>query len=88
MKCIKATRATKNIEVGEIIRVDDKTADNKVGLSWVYVPKSEWKLATRKSKSKNESEEPKKELNPKQIDGQTLKKSFVKTRKKISNGKR
>jgi len=88
MKCIKATRATKNIEVGEIIRVDDKTADNMVGLSWVYVPKSEWKLATRKSKSKNESEEPKKELNPKQIDGQTLKKSFVKTRKKISNGKR
>jgi len=88
MKCIKATRATKNIEVGEIIRVDDKTADNMVGLSWVYVPKSEWKLATRKSKSKNESEEPKKGLNPKQIDGQTLKKSFVKTRKKISNGKR
>ena len=50
MKCIKALRASKDIEVGEIKRVDDKTANNMVGLSWVYVPKSEWKLQTRKSK--------------------------------------
>ena len=50
MKCIKALRASKDVEVGEIKRVDDKTANNMVGLSWVYVPKSEWKLATRKSK--------------------------------------
>ena len=50
MKCIKALRASKDVEVGEIRRVDDKTAYNMVGSSWAYVPKSEWKLATRKSK--------------------------------------
>jgi hypothetical protein len=51
MKCIKAIRASKDVEVGDIKRVDDKTANNMVGLSWQYVPKSEWKLATRKTKS-------------------------------------
>jgi len=50
MKCIKALRASKDIEVGEIKRVDDKTANNMVGISWAYVPKSEWKKQTRKSK--------------------------------------
>ena len=50
MKCIKAIRASKDVELGTIRRVDDKTADNLVGLSWAYVPKSEWKAATRKSK--------------------------------------
>jgi len=88
MKCIKALRASKNIEVGEIKRVDDKTANNMVGLSWAYVPKSEWKLATRKSKPKEESEEPKKKSNPKQMDGQPSTEPFVKTRKKTNNGKR
>jgi hypothetical protein len=51
MKCIKAIRTSKDVEVGDIKRVDDKTANNMVGLSWQYVPKSEWKLATRKTKS-------------------------------------
>ena len=50
MKCIKAIRATKDVELGTIRRVDDKTADNLVGISWAYVPKSEWKAATRKVK--------------------------------------
>jgi len=50
MKCIKALRASKDVEVGEIKRVDDKTAYNMVGLSWAYVAKSEWKSQTRKSK--------------------------------------
>lgn len=50
MKCIKALRASKDVEVGDIKRVDDKTAYNMVGSSWAYVPKSEWKLTTRKSK--------------------------------------
>lgn len=54
MKCIKAIRATKDVELGTIKRVDDKTANNMVGLSWAYVPKSEWKLATRKSKQSTE----------------------------------
>jgi hypothetical protein len=51
MKCIKAIRKTKEVELGEIKRVDDKTAHNMVGLSWSYVSKTEWKLATRKPKS-------------------------------------
>ena len=50
MKCIKAIKATKDVEVGTIKRVDNKTANNMVGNFWVYIPKSEWKLATRKSK--------------------------------------
>lgn len=54
MKCIKAIRASKDVEVGDIRRVDDKTAYNMVGSSWAYVAKSEWKLATRKSKQSTE----------------------------------
>lgn len=50
MKCIKALRATKDVEVGDVKRVDDRTAYNMVGTMWAYIPKSEWKLATRKSK--------------------------------------
>lgn len=47
MKCIKAIKATKEIEVGTIKRVDDKTANNMVGNTWVYISKSEWKKSTR-----------------------------------------
>ncbi len=43
MKCIKAIRASKDVEVGDIKRVDDKIAMNMVGLSWQYVSKTEWK---------------------------------------------
>jgi len=50
MKCIKSIRATKDVELGEIRRIDDKTAMSMVGSSWQYVSKSEWKTATRKSK--------------------------------------
>ena len=50
MKCIKAIRETKDVKLGEIRRVDDKTAFNMVGNSWAYVSKSEWKETTRKSK--------------------------------------
>ena len=47
MKCIKATKSTKDVVLGEIRRVDDKTAYNMVGSSWEYVPKSEWKKQVR-----------------------------------------
>ena len=50
MKCIKAIRATKDVELGQIKRVDDKTAENMVGSHWQYISKSEWKMATRKPK--------------------------------------
>ena len=59
MKCIKAIKETKDVSVGTIRRVDDKTANNMVGLSWAYVPKSEWKSQTRKSKPKEEVSEEK-----------------------------
>lgn len=51
MKCIKAIKASKDVEMGTIKRVDDKTANNMVGNTWVYIPKSEWKLSTRKTKT-------------------------------------
>jgi hypothetical protein len=54
MKCIK------NIKTGDIQRVDDRQADAKVGNTWKYIPKSEWKAATRKTE-KQEVEAEKKE---------------------------
>ena len=44
MKCIK------NIKTGDIQRVDDRQAEAKVGSTWMYIPKSEWKAVTRKPK--------------------------------------
>jgi hypothetical protein len=44
MKCIK------NNKTGEIERLGDKEAYNKVGNAWSYVAKNEWKAATRKVK--------------------------------------
>ena len=89
MKCIKAIRATKEIELGEIRRVDDKTAYNMVGLSWGYVSKTEWKMATRKqvedqvgTKSEPSRNQVEKKRNPKQDLPDNEGKEFVKTRKK------
>ncbi len=50
MKCIQAIRANKDVQVGDIKRVDDKTAINMVGSSWKYVSKTEWKKTTRRPK--------------------------------------
>ena len=44
MKCIK------NNKTGEIERVNNTEAYNKVGSTWSYVAKTEWKAATRKVK--------------------------------------
>lgn len=50
MKCIKAIKATKYSAVGDIKRVADVEANEKVGTGyWKFVPKMEWKEATRKS---------------------------------------
>jgi len=48
MKCIKALRTGKDVQVGDIKRVDDKTAMNMVGLSWQYISKTEWKSSRGK----------------------------------------
>lgn len=60
MKCIKTIKKTNSREVGEVIRTEEKEADNKVNTGvWVYCPKSEWKALTRRVKpvSKKETEE-------------------------------
>lgn len=38
MKCLK------NTKTGDIIRVDDNQANQMVGNTWKYIPKTEWKL--------------------------------------------
>jgi hypothetical protein len=51
MKCIKCIKVAKGYELDEIRRIADIDADEKVkGGYWKFVPKSEWKLATRKVK--------------------------------------
>jgi len=50
MKCIK------NVKTGDIKRVDDLQASNLVGVTWQYIPKSEWKAATRVVSEKQEVE--------------------------------
>ncbi len=51
MKCIKCIKVAKGYELDEIRRVSDEDADERVkGGYWKFVPKSEWKLATRKVK--------------------------------------
>ena len=42
MKCLK------NAKTGNIIRVDDKQANQLVGREWQFVSKTEWKSLTRK----------------------------------------
>lgn len=54
MKCLK------NTKTGNIVRVDDKQANQMVGSQWSYVPKSEWKAATRVVTEKQEVEAEKK----------------------------
>ena len=50
MKCIKCIKVAKGYELDEIRRVSDTDADDRVkGGYWKFIPKSEWKLSTRKS---------------------------------------
>lgn len=83
MKTIKSIKATKDVELGEIRRVDDKTAHNMVGSMWQYISKSEWK-SSKETKSGPSSDQVKteKKANPKQMDGVPSDEPFVKTRKK------
>ena len=55
MKTVKAIMKGKDFEVGEIKRVDDRTAHNMVGPVWKYVSKSEWK-SSRGTKSEPSDE--------------------------------
>jgi hypothetical protein len=42
MKCLQ------EIKTGEIVRVEDKTAHNMVGIQWKFIAKSEWKKQNKK----------------------------------------
>lgn len=65
MKCIKAIQASKDVELGEIRRVDDKTANTLVGKRWVYISKSEWKSVTRVLKEENQTQSENKKVKEK-----------------------
>jgi hypothetical protein len=55
MKCIQAIKETKSYTLGEIRRTDNVDADQKVASGvWKFIPKSEWKLSTRKFKNVTE----------------------------------
>jgi hypothetical protein len=59
MKCIKCIKVAKGYELDEIRRITDVEADERVkGGYWKFVPKSEWKLATRKPKKVEVAAEP------------------------------
>jgi hypothetical protein len=73
MKCIKAIRTSKGVEVGDIKRVDDKTAMNMVGLSWQYVSKTEWK-SSRGKKVVEESTEQDSEQSTERVEKKPYKK--------------
>ena len=57
MKCIKALRTGKDVQVGDIKRVDEKTAYNMVGSSWAYISKTEWKLSRGKKVAEEVTEQ-------------------------------
>ena len=55
MKCIKCIKVAKGYELDEIRRVSDIDPEERVkGGYWKFIPKSEWKLATRKIKTQEE----------------------------------
>ena len=63
MKCIKCIKIAKGYQLDEIRRVSDEDADDRVkGGYWKFIPKSEWKLATRKTKSVQVIEQPTEEV--------------------------
>jgi hypothetical protein len=51
MKCIKTIKKTNSREIGEVIRIEENEAENKVKTGyWTYCPKSEWKDYTGRGK--------------------------------------
>lgn len=44
MKCIKAIKETSQYEMGRIMRVEDKVAEQRVSTgNWKFISKGEWK---------------------------------------------
>ena len=70
MKCLK------NSKTGNIIRIDDRQADQMTGSTWSYVAKSEWKSLTRKpvtEQQETEAEKKAETINEKALKRQKLK---------------
>jgi hypothetical protein len=55
-------KTIRNKKTGEIQRVDNKMADNMVGISWEFIPKSEWKKGRPAPTEKQMSDVSKKEI--------------------------
>lgn len=74
MKCLK------NMQTGTVIRVSDLQADQMVGKTWQFVPKSEWKAQVRNVKTEEQSvQETKKE---KTVSEKALKHSKLKAKQR------
>jgi hypothetical protein len=54
-------KTIRNKKTGELQRVDEKIANNMVGNSWEYCPKSEWKKTQEKPTQKQIVDDVKKE---------------------------
>jgi hypothetical protein len=55
MKCIKVVKESKHYSLGEIRRVDNQDADEKVKSGvWMFIPKSEWKVSKKGKKEEVE----------------------------------
>lgn len=58
MKCIKAIRDSKHYKVGDVIRIKDEDANDKVSTGYfTYVSKSEWKSVTVRAVDVKKSQE-------------------------------
>jgi hypothetical protein len=56
MKCIKAVKSLKNYEIGDVVRINNVEAEEKVRTGyWQYASKSEWKTKVN-SKVQTQSE--------------------------------
>jgi hypothetical protein len=54
-------KTIRNKKTGELQRVDDKVANNMVGISWEYCPKSELKKTQEKPTNRQVEDNTKKE---------------------------
>jgi hypothetical protein len=61
MKCIKAIKSSKALEIGTLDRVEDSIAELRVNTGfWQYIPKLEWKNSKQTTQSENKNQKIKK----------------------------
>jgi hypothetical protein len=74
MKCLK------NSKTGNIIRIDDRQANQMAGSTWSYVAKSEWKSLTRKPVTEQQEEQAEKKAET--ISEKSLKRQKLKSKQR------